>query len=169
MLESVGRLKFGALVNVKNGYARNYLIPMNKAVSATKDNLALFESQKDKITNTNNIKKEKANILKDIINDKNFIFVYQASSEGKLYGSLRAKDVINEIQKMSNAVELDGSCIQTHTIKTIGKFRTKVSIFGDVEAWINIVIGRSHGEAEALLNGTSQQKEENKDQEEALA
>jgi len=90
-IEKLGDI--GDLVKVKNGYARNFLLPNEKAMRATPENKKLFEEQKKEIIAKNDTIKKQAKAIYDKVNSKETLIIVQASDEGRLYGSVMPKDI----------------------------------------------------------------------------
>ena len=100
LLESFDRLgKIGDVVNVKDGFARNFLLPKKKALRANKENKEFFEKIKNSLEEKNKKLVINANVLSEELVNKEIIFVRQASESGQLYGSVSPKDISNQLKK----------------------------------------------------------------------
>lgn len=152
LLEKIEKLgDMGDTVSVKPGFARNFLLPQNKALRASEANLAYFESQKATLQKANDEKKKvaekHANSLKNVI----VTLIRQAGESGQLYGSVTARDVADAInenveQKIErNMVELN------QAIKEIGLFDVVVSLHSEVKREVKINIARTEDEAKKQL------------------
>src|SRR5262245_34414468 len=94
LLQRIGRLgQMGDVVNVKDGFARNYLLPQKKALRATKDNLAHFESQRHQLEATNLEQKKEAEAVAVKLEGKTFVALRSAGDTGQLYGSVSTRDI----------------------------------------------------------------------------
>lgn len=129
LLETMGNLgKFGTKVNVKSGYGRNYLIKYGKAVLSNKINTTMFINQKYKIKKDyelkiqNNIEKYKK--LKELP----ILFKKRTSDNGKLYGSITTKEIINEIQKNNDIILEKSEVITNINIKDIGTYKIHIKL-----------------------------------------
>lgn len=152
LLEKIKKLgDAGDLVTVKDGYARNYLLPKNKALRATKENKEKFQAQRDLIRKNNAEKKEIALRNFKKINGKIFSIIRQAGDDGKLYGSVTNKDIANIVASSSNIDILVENVILHNKIKDIGLHSVDVELHADVEAKIRIIVARSEEEAKSTL------------------
>lgn len=148
LLENIEKLgEIGNIVNVKNGYGRNFLIPQGKALLATKDNKAFFESQKAAIEEEN--KKRLADAEKDAkkLEGKFFVLIRQAGDDGRLYGSVNARDIARAVSE-SSKVDVNKSAIFIEKpIKEVGAYPTKVKLHSGVAPLVYTVVARSEDEA----------------------
>jgi len=182
LLEQQRKLgNIGDVVKVKNGYARNFLIPNNKALRATKENIALFESKKSDIEKENKKKVEDAEKVAKKIEGAIITLVRQAGEDGRLYGSVNASDIANALVKTTKEAIDRKQIVLNNPIKYIGIHSVEVSIYGSVVANIHPNISRSEGEAkdtakkfvkgEAVMEGPSadgHQQQDNKSEQEEL-
>jgi large subunit ribosomal protein L9 len=100
LTEKVNNLgKLGDTVNVKDGYARNFLLPQGKAIRATKENLEIFSKEKSKRESENQSNKNDAEKLSESIKNLSIIILRPASETGQLYGSVSTRDISNEVLK----------------------------------------------------------------------
>lgn len=148
LLERIEKLgAMGDIVNVKPGYARNYLLPLNKALRATDSNIAYFETQKATLEKANDEKKKAAEKHAQSIKGMKVALIRQAGEGGQLYGSVTARDIaeaINEAaeQKIErNMVDLN------QNFKEIGLFDIIVTLHPEVKETITINIARTEDEA----------------------
>ena len=138
LLESLNKLgKAGEVVSVKDGYARNLLIPQKKAIVANKQNIAELESKMSQINENNKNKITEAKNVKNIVEDQTIVIEIEANEEGSLYGAINPKLVI---QKINNTFSLNLSTdsLVLSNIKTIGTHAVNLRIYEDVSASINL-------------------------------
>ena len=106
LLERIGHLgQMGDVVNVKNGYARNYLLPQKKALRATDDNKKLFETQRVQLEANNLERKTEAEPIGEKLSGKSFIAIRQAGDTGQLYGSVSTRDIAEAITAGGFSIE----------------------------------------------------------------
>jgi large subunit ribosomal protein L9 len=153
LLERVERLgALGDVVNVKDGFARNFLLPRSKALRATSANLKVFEGQRVDIENRNAKAREAASKAGEALDGSSYILIRQAGESGQLYGSVSGRDV-------SDAVNAEGGHIDRamvvldKPIKTLGVHSVKVKLHAEVTVTVNINIARSQDEAERQAKG----------------
>jgi large subunit ribosomal protein L9 len=152
LLKPVRKLgAIGDIVNVAQGFGRNFLLPKNLAVRATARNKKDIAARKDELAKESLAIKEKAS--KDIQNfiDKHFTFIKQSSYEGNLYGSLTAKEIASVISNDSIEIKPDNVCINT-PIKKLGLFEVILSLHPEVECKIFINVVNSQQQADELHN-----------------
>ena len=124
--------KVGEIVNVANGYGRNYLVPQDLAVRATKDNIAEFESRKKDLEKNNVESLKLAEKGNKALEGKHLTFVTQSAADGRLFGSVHAKALAVEVSKMSG-VELSYSNIHLESpIKFNGVYEVEVILHPEV-------------------------------------
>jgi len=149
----------GQVVNVKTGYARNYLLPQHKALRATKENLAYFEKERAQIEAKNLTQKKEAESIASSFTDMQITVIRQASDVGHLYGSVRAQDIVECIQE--KGLDVKRSQIKIHSpIKTIGQHEVAVILHPEVDLRVNVLIAQSKEEANAILNGGNEDADE---------
>ena len=173
LLERVeGRGALGDVVTVKDGYARNFLLPRHKALRANSANLKIFEGQRADIEARNLKAKEAAAKAGDNLDGTSYILIRQAGETGQLYGSVSGRDVADIVNGAGG--KLDRSMVVLDKpLKTLGVHPVKVRLHSEVLATININIARSQDEAERQARGenviTSQYEEDRLADEEAAA
>jgi len=152
LLEKIEKLgEMGDTVSVKPGFARNFLLPQNKALRATDANLAYFEAQKSTLEKANADKKKAAEKHAGSLNGVTITLIRQAGESGQLYGSVTARDVADAInenveQKIQrNMVELNQG------IKDVGLFDVVVTLHPEVKKEVRINIARTEDEAKKQL------------------
>ena len=153
LLERVGKLgHIGDTVRVKDGYARNFLLPRNKALRATEANKKKFEGQRAQIEARNDTLKSEAAKISEKLDGKSFIIIRQAGETGQLYGSVSARDVAEAItaagfQTHRNEVSL------LHPIKNLGLHKTPIHLHPEIEAHVTVNVARSPEQAERQAKG----------------
>tara|TARA_R110002095_G_scaffold215403_3_gene209505 strand:- start:621 stop:1247 length:627 start_codon:yes stop_codon:yes gene_type:complete len=148
LLERVERLgELGEIVNVKPGYARNYLLPQKKALRASKENVAYFEAQKKTLeANYEKNKKEAEKLAKKIAGIRVPI-IRQASEAGQLFGSVTSRDIANAVAEGSKETILRSMIDMNQNIKTIGLIAVDVILHPEVKVEVTINIARTVEEA----------------------
>lgn len=148
LLERVGKLGgIGDIVKVKDGYARNFLIPTGKALRANKMAIERFEKDRAAIEAENQRKRADAEAALDGINGKRAVIIRQASEGAQLYGSVVAKDIVEAFA--ADGVSIDRRQVHLDTtIKTLGIYNVQVVLHPEVTADISINVARSLEEAE---------------------
>ena len=144
LLENVKRIgSIGEVIDVKRGFARNFLIANKKALYASKENIKEVEKIKAELSKKDNEKKQEAIKIADQINNKEYS-VQKLSTENKeLYGSVKPTEISKLIQA-ENKIEIKPSMIQpVEEIKSLGKFKVRVSLHSEVDAEITINVETS--------------------------
>ena len=153
LLERVAKLgQMGEVVHVKDGFARNFLLPQGKALRATKDNRAKFETMKGQLEVRNLERKGDAEKVGTKLDGRSFIVIRQASETGQLYGSVSPRDIVAILT--AGGFTVSRSQIALHTpIKNIGLHRVPVALHPEIEVSITINVARSADEAERIARG----------------
>lgn len=153
LLERVAKLgQMGETVRVKDGYARNFLLPRGKALRATKDNKTKFETQRAQLEARNLERRAEAEKVAEKLDGQSFTMIRQAGETGVLYGSVAPRDI-------AEALTGGGFSVSRHQvwlsvpIKTLGLHRVPVSLHPEVEVHVTINIARSAEEAERQARG----------------
>jgi len=153
LLERVERLgAIGDVVAVKDGFARNFLLPRHKALRATSSNLKVFEGQRAEIEARNQRNREAAERVARDLDGKSYIIIRQSGESGQLYGSVSGRDV-------SDAVVADGGKVERsqvvldRPIKTLGVHDVSVRLHPEVSVTIKINVARSMDEADRQGRG----------------
>ena len=142
LLESLSKLgKAGEIVNVKDGFAKNYLIPQKKAVVANKKNKLNLEAKMSYISENNQNKIEEAEKLKSKIEGKTIKIDMEANDDGKLYGAINQKFIVEQV-KQSLSVELQAESIILYPIKSIGDYEVKLRLYDEIQASIRLEISK---------------------------
>ncbi len=143
-VENLGQM--GDVVSVKPGYARNFLLPMKKALRASKSNIAYFESQKKQLEAENLKHKAEAEKVAAKMGDFMVTILRQAAEGGQLYGSVSARDIADAAA--ANGVKFDRSQVRINqAFKTLGLFPVEVFLHAEVKVTVTINIARSEEEA----------------------
>jgi large subunit ribosomal protein L9 len=148
LLERIERLgQLGDVVNVKPGFARNYLLPKKKALRANKDNLAYFESKRAEIEAANAKRRDEAKGIAGKLDGYKLVIVRQAGEGGQLYGSVSARDIADALVEKKLQVERAQVAL-ANPIKTLGVFQVPVRLHADVKVAIEVTVSRSMEEAD---------------------
>tara|TARA_B100000575_G_scaffold139551_1_gene111333 strand:- start:36 stop:494 length:459 start_codon:yes stop_codon:yes gene_type:complete len=139
LLENVKRIgSIGEIIDVKRGFARNFLIANKKALYASKDNIKEVEKIKADLSKKDNEKKKEALEIADLINGKSFSVKKLSTENNELYGSVKPTEISKFILE-ENKIQIKPSMIQPiEEIKSLGKFRVKISLHSEVDAEITI-------------------------------
>jgi large subunit ribosomal protein L9 len=147
LLERIGRLgQMGDTVRVRDGYARNFLLPQGKALRANKDNLAKFEGQRAVLEARNLERKQDAERVKESLDGKSFISVRQAAETGQLYGSVSTRDIADQLVADGFTIERNQVALMT-PIKAIGLHKVSIVLHPEVRAEVTFNVARSVDEA----------------------
>ncbi|PRY95384.1 LSU ribosomal protein L9P [Hasllibacter halocynthiae] len=153
LLERVAKLgQMGEIVNVKDGYARNYLLPQGKALWASKENQARFESEKAILEARNLESKGEAEKAAERLNGQQFVVIRQASDSGALYGSVSTRDAADAAAEAGFEVDRRQVALAA-PIKELGIHEVTVTLHPEVEAVIELNVARSAEEAELQKEG----------------
>lgn len=148
LLERVEKLgAMGDVVNVKPGYARNFLLPQNKALRATDANIAYFETQKAALQKADDERKAAAQKRAKPIDGKTIALIRQAGETGQLYGSVTAKDIAESVHEATGEKIERNMVEMNQNFKEIGLFPLVISLHAEVKAEITINIARTEDEA----------------------
>ena len=153
LLERIGRLgQMGDVVRVKDGYARNFLLPKGKALRATSDNKARFESMRSELETKNTAAKGEAGTVASKLEGKVLVALRQASETGQLFGSVTPRDIADMIE--ADGVKIGRSQVVLNApIKMIGSYKVPIALHPEVEIAITVNVARSADEAERLARG----------------
>jgi large subunit ribosomal protein L9 len=153
LLERVERLGgLGETVTVKDGFARNFLLPRHKALRATEANLKVFEGQRAEIEVRNTKAKEAAEAQAATLDNASYILIRQAGESGQLYGSVSGRDVSDAVQAEGGKVDRS-QVVLDKPIKTLGLHPVKIRLHPEVTITVTINIARSQDEAERQSRG----------------
>src|SRR5579864_5090635 len=153
LLERVERLgSLGDVVKVKDGFARNFLLPRSKALRANSANLKLFEGRRADIEASNTKARDAASKAGDKLDGSSYIMIRQAGESGHLYGSVSGRDVADAVNAEGGKVDRS-MVVLDKPIKTLGVHPVKVRLHAEVSITVNINIARSQDEAERQARG----------------
>jgi large subunit ribosomal protein L9 len=153
LLERIGRLgQMGDLVNVKDGYARNFLLPQKKALRATPDNLKRFEKDRAQLEARNLELKKEAEAVASKLDAKIFLAIRQAGDTGQLYGSVTPRDIAELVTAGGFSVD-KRQIVLDRPIKTLGLQPVRVALHPEVVVRVSLNIARSEDEAERQARG----------------
>lgn len=158
LLERVAKLgQMGDVVDVKPGFARNYLLPQGKALSASEQNIADFEARKTVLEAQNLETKKEAEALGDKLNGQQFVVIRQASDGGNLYGSVTTRDAAEAATAEGFSLDRKQVVI-VQPIKQLGLHEVEVTLHPEVQVTIELNVARSVEEAELQASGKSIQE-----------
>jgi large subunit ribosomal protein L9 len=153
LLERVARLgQMGDVVRVKDGFARNFLLPRGKALRATDENRTRFEGMKSDLEARSLTLKTDAAQVAGKLDGKTFTVIRQASEAGQLFGSVSPRDVVGLLADGGYAVNRNQIAINT-PIKTIGQHKIPITLHPEVETSINVIVARNTDEAARIARG----------------
>ncbi|MBI36175.1 MAG: 50S ribosomal protein L9 [Alphaproteobacteria bacterium] len=151
LLERIEKLgQMGDVVNVKSGYARNYLLPQKKAMRANSNNQAIFEQQRAELEADNLQRREEAESVAQKVEGTDITIIRQAGDSGQLYGSVSARDIANSIAEVGTKINRN-QVILNRPIKALGVYETKVALHPEVSINITVNIARTEDEAKQQL------------------
>jgi len=160
LLERIEKLgQMGDVVNVKPGFARNFLLPQKKALRASKANLAYFEKQRVQLEAINLKRRDEAQAVADKMTGLTVLMVRQAGESGQLYGSVSGKDVADAIKAAGYTVERRQVNLD-NPIKTLGRYAVRLSLHPEVALTVAVTVARSQEEAERAEAAAIEDEEE---------
>ena len=141
LLENVRKVgSIGEIIDVKRGFARNFLIANKKALHASKENISQVEKIKSDLSKKDNDKKKEAKEIHDKLNKKEYKVKKLSTENNELYGSVKPTEISKLIQERDN-LDVKPSMIQPmQEIKSLGKFKAKISLHSEVDAEILIIV-----------------------------
>ncbi len=152
LLERIEKLgQMGDVVNVKTGFARNYLLPQNKALRKTKQNLTRFESQRAQLEADNLTRKNEAENIASKLENMNITIIRAAGETGQLYGSVTSRDIAESVTKAGISVNKN-QVILNRALKVLGLEPIRISLHPEVSVEITANIARNKEEAEQQLS-----------------
>ena len=153
LLERIGRLgQMGDVVNVKDGYARNFLLPQKKALRATAENLARFEKERTQLEARDLELKKEAEAVAAKLAGQSFLAIRQAGDTGQLYGSVTSRDIAEVVTAGGFSIDRR-QIVLDRPIKTLGLHPTRVALHPEVIVQITLNVARSEDEAERQARG----------------
>ncbi|CAH0349995.1 MAG: 50S ribosomal protein L9 [Sphingobium sp.] len=154
LLERIEKLgAIGDIVTVKDGYARNFLLPNKKALRSNNANKKVFEANRAKIEADNDARREAAKASSSDVDGKQVVLIRQSSNAGALYGSVSVRDIIEALQADGVTNVTKAMIVLERPIKTLGLFDVKVSLHPEVAVNIQVNVARSPEEAELQKDG----------------
>jgi large subunit ribosomal protein L9 len=154
LTEKITKLgNIGDAVEVKTGYARNYLLPNKKAMRFTRENVALFEAQKAEIIARHENAKKAAESKVDAVKNAKLHMIRQAGDTGQLYGSVSSRDIARELKEIAGVNVESAQVLLGSPIKSVGVFDTKIALHPDVIVDVKIYVAQSQDEIDALVAG----------------
>ena len=169
LLERVDKLgQMGQIVKVKPGYARNYLLPQKKAMRATKENLAYFETQRTQLEANNLHRKSEAGDVAGKVEGLTVPLIRQAGESGQLYGSVAARDIAEAVTKAGFTVD-KRQIVLDRPIKTLGLHRLRVMLHPEVAVTITANVAQSEEGARMQAAGIDPLRERDEEDEQARA
>ena len=153
LLERIEKLgQMGDVVKVKDGFARNFLLPQKKALRASENNLSYFEKERVVLEAKNLEQKQEAENILEKLDNLNLIILRQAGETGQLYGSVSTTDIKKSLDEKGFIVEKNQIKLDK-PIKELGIHITNIKLHPEVQATISLIISRTEAEAESLLKG----------------
>ena len=155
LLERVAKLgQMGEVVKVKDGFARNYLLPQGKAMRASEANIKAFEARKAELAARNDESRAEALELAGKLDGQTFVIIRSASDSGALYGSVTPRDAADAANEAGFAVERR-QVVLTGPIKELGLHEVRVHLHPEVDVTIRLNVARSPEEAQLQASGKS--------------
>jgi large subunit ribosomal protein L9 len=153
LLQRIGRLgQMGDVVVVKDGYARNFLLPQKKALRATEENRARFETQRSQLEANNLELKKEAEAVAEKLKGKVFVAIRSAGDTGQLYGSVSSRDISEVVTAGGFTIERRQVAID-RPIKTLGLHPATIALHPEVIVPVQLNVARSEDEAERQSRG----------------
>ncbi len=160
LMQRVDKLgQMGELVKVRPGYARNFLLPLGKAIRANKDNLAKFEAQRAQLEADNIKRRGEAERVAERVAGLSVIIIRQAGESGGLYGSVSGRDIADACKEAGLTISRQQVLLE-QPIKSLGVTQVRVSLHPEVEIQVAVNVARSQEEAERQARGEEIQREE---------
>jgi len=153
LLERVEKLgQMGQVVKVRPGFARNFLLPQKKALRATKENLAIFETRRGQLEAANLDKRKEAEQVAEKMKGVSVVLIRQAGESGQLYGSVSARDIAVGVTEAGFAI-VRGQVTLDKTIKTLGLYPVRVVLHPEVAVQVTVNVAQSAEEAQMQAKG----------------
>jgi large subunit ribosomal protein L9 len=160
LLERIEKLgQMGDVVRVKPGFARNYLLPKRKALRATKENMARFESQRAQLEAQNLNRRQEAEAVGTKLDGLSVVLLRQASEAGQLYGSVTARDIAEAVTEAGFTIQ-KSQVVLNQPIKELGLHTIRVVLHPEVSVSVSANVAKSAEEAEAQVSGHSPERQE---------
>ena len=154
LTEKINKLgNIGDTVEVKTGFARNYLLPNGKAMRFTRENIALFEAKKAELTARQESAKKAAEASVDAVKNAKLHMIRQAGDTGQLYGSVSTRDIARMLKEVAGVSVESAQVMLGAPIKSVGAFDTKIALHADVIVPVKIYVAQTQDEINALVAG----------------
>ena len=154
LTEKISKLgNIGDTVEVKTGYARNYLLPNGKAMRYTRENVALFEAKKAELTARQEAAKKTAESNVEAVKNAKLHMIRQAGDTGQLYGSVSTRDIARMLKEIANVSIESAQVMLGAPIKSVGAFDTKIALHPDVIVPVKVYVAQTQDEIDALVAG----------------
>ena len=154
LTEKITKLgNIGDTVEVKTGFARNYLLPLGKAMRWSRENVALFEAQKAELQARQDAARKSAEGNVDAIKNAKLYMIRQAGDTGQLYGSVSTRDIARTLKELTGINIESAQVMLGAPIKSVGAFDTQIALHPDVIVPVKIYVAQSQDEIEALVAG----------------
>ena len=154
LLERIEKLgAIGDVVTVKDGYARNFLLPNKKALRSNNANKKVFEANRAKIEADNAARRADAEAAADGVNGTQIVLIRQSSNAGALYGSVAVRDILEALSAQGITNVTKSMIVLERPIKTLGLFDVKVALHPEVAVTVQVNVARSPEEAELQKDG----------------
>ena len=154
LTEKITKLgNIGDTVEVKTGFARNFLLPNNKAMRFTKENVALFEAKKAELVARHEKAKADAQAHVDAVKNAKLHMIRQAGDTGQLYGSVSSRDIAVALKEIAGVNVGSAQVMLGSPIKSVGVFDTKIALHPDVIVDVKVYVAQSQDEINALVAG----------------
>ena len=156
LLERIEKLgAIGDVVTVKDGYARNFLLPNNKALRANEANKKVFEANRAKIESDNAERRTTAQGQASTVDGVKVVLIRQASNAGHLYGSVSVRDIVEALHEAGHNLVTKSMVVLERPIKTLGMFDVRVNLHPEVAVTVQANVARSPDEAELQAQGVN--------------
>jgi large subunit ribosomal protein L9 len=154
LLERIEKLGgIGDVVTVKDGYARNYLLPNKKALRSNAANRKVFEANRARIEAENVARRGDAAKAAETVNGAQVVLIRQSSNSGQLYGSVSVRDIVEALHEAGHSVVSKAMIVLERPIKTLGLFDVRVSLHPEVAVTVQVNVARSPEEADLQKDG----------------
>ena len=154
LTEKISKLgNIGDTVEVKTGFARNFLLPNGKAMRFTRENVALFEAKKAELTARQEAAKKTAEGNVEAVKNAKLYMIRQAGDTGQLYGSVSTRDIARMLKEIANVSVESAQVLLGAPIKSVGAFDTKIALHPDVIVPVKVYVAQTQDEIEALVAG----------------
>lgn len=153
LLERIEKLgSIGDVVSVRDGYARNFLLPQKKALRANSSNKKVFEANRDRLVQENADRRSDAEKAGEVINGAQVVLIRASSNSGQLYGSVSVRDIVAGLEAQGHKVD-KRQVILGSPIKTLGVFDVTIALHPEVQVIVKANVARSDDEAELQSQG----------------